>query len=239
MTDRRNADPHDIVPTMACWAETLGNCSGGISREHIISASQFDTASITVVGLPWCPEPKSVGLASLVAKNLCRHHNTELSPSDREAARFKRRLDDIHTPGALPVRVSVDARLIEQWLLKTTINLTLQEPGSGLDVTPQLVRRAFRIDPTPPKRGFFLVVEKGEQVGDPKAPVMRFETLRRTNDGAVVMALFVLHGWRALYAFDGAPVVRGAFRPRRADHGASWLRFRWRPAFAPDDELMR
>lgn len=222
---------------MGCWAESLGNCGGGVSREHIISASQFDTNSITVVGLPWCRELKDVGLGSLVAKNLCRHHNSELSPADREAARFKRLLDAIHSAGALPVRVTVDARLIEQWLLKTTINLTQQEPGSGLDVTPDLVRRAFRLEPTPPAQGFFFVVEVGEQV-PPDAPALRFETRVRNEDHAVVLALFVFHGWRALYAFDGAPAVRGAMRPRRADHGDSWLRFRWRPEFAADDRLM-
>lgn len=230
---------------MPCWAESLGDCRCGVSREHIISASQFNSTSITVVGLPWCPDPMKVGLASLVAKNLCRYHNNALSPSDQEAARFKRRLDDIHAPGALPVRVTVDARLIEQWLLKTTINLTLQEPGSGLDVTPDLVRRAFRLEPTPPRQGFFLVVEVGEQLPhrewalqEDGEPGLLFETRVRDHDHAVVLALFVFHGWRALYAFDGAPAVRGAMRPRRADHGDSWLRFRWRPEFAADDGLM-
>ena len=224
---------------MACWAAVLNNCSGGVSREHIISASQFASNSITVVGLRWCPERKRIGLGSLTAKNLCRHHNSELSPADGEAARFKRLLDAIHSPGPLPFRVSVDARLVEQWLLKTTINLALQEPDSGLDVTPELVRRAFRVDPTPPGQGLFLVLEEGEQVGDPDAPDIDFETLRRADDGAAVLAIFIFHGWRVLYALDGAPPVRGAFRPRQANHGTSWLRFLWRPPIAPDDTEMR
>ena len=70
---------------MSCWASSLGDCGGGISREHIISASQFDEETITLQCLPWCKEPKTIGLASLVAKNLCRDHNTALSPVDEEA----------------------------------------------------------------------------------------------------------------------------------------------------------
>lgn len=43
-----------------CWAGALGNCAGGPSREHIVSKSQFDDDKITVLGLPWCKEPKTV-----------------------------------------------------------------------------------------------------------------------------------------------------------------------------------
>jgi len=223
---------------MTCWAESLGGCGGGVSREHMISASQFDTATITVVGLPWCRDtPKRVGLASLVARNLCRDHNTALSPCDAEAMRFKRCLDKIFTHAGLPVRSTLEARLLERWLLKTTINLTLQEPGSGLEVTPELVRRAYGMAPTPAGRGFFLVVEEREQLVHSSG--IRFETLRRNSDDQVVAGIFVFHGWRALYAFDGAPAVRGAMRPRRADIGSSWLRFRWRPSLDPSDNVMR
>ena len=37
-----------------------------------------------------------MGLASLVAKNLCVHHNNELSPVDAEAKRFKDGLSAIY-----------------------------------------------------------------------------------------------------------------------------------------------
>jgi hypothetical protein len=110
---------------------TLGNCGGGTSREHIISASQWDADSITLSGLPWCKEPKTVGLASLVARNLCREHNTALSPVDNEMRQLKVALKTILESPKLPVRVELDARLIERWLLKTTINLALQGAELG------------------------------------------------------------------------------------------------------------
>ncbi len=108
-----------------------------MSREHIISRSQFDGDSITLQGLPWCREPKTVGLASLVAKNLCRDHNTQLSAADLEAKRFKDALGAIGTSVVVPVKVKLDARLIEQWLLKSTINLALQTPDSGIELSPR------------------------------------------------------------------------------------------------------
>lgn len=37
--------------SMTCWASSLRNCGGGMSREHIISRSQFDVDSITLHGL--------------------------------------------------------------------------------------------------------------------------------------------------------------------------------------------
>src|SRR5579862_8503717 len=98
---------------MSCWAASLGGCGGGASREHMVSASQFDTETITVQGLPWCRDaPKTIGLASLVAKNLCRDHNKALSPVDKAAMKFKRALYAARTDG-LPFPVNLDARLIE------------------------------------------------------------------------------------------------------------------------------
>lgn len=73
---------------MTCWANSLGGCGGGPSREHIISKSQFDDDVITVQGFRWCKAPKTVGLASLIAKNLCQNHNAALSPADLEGMRY-------------------------------------------------------------------------------------------------------------------------------------------------------
>lgn len=117
---------------MKCWASPLGDCAGGQSREHIISKTQFEDDTITVSGMPWCPKPKQVGLASLVRKNLCVAHNNRLGAADREALLFRLSIKAHHQSRILPVQIKLDARLIEQWLLKTTINLALQSPDSGL-----------------------------------------------------------------------------------------------------------
>jgi hypothetical protein len=239
---------------MPCWAETIGGCGGGVSREHIISRSQFEDDQITVQGLPWCKDqPKTVGLASLVARNLCRDHNTALSPVDGEAARLNRALKVLFHQPSLPVRVQFEARILERWVLKTTINLALQDDNSGLTPTPELVRRAFGQEPAPKGEGLFMIVEEGETLR--YAHGLRFESMVRRDNGQMVLGAFVFHGVRLLYAFDGAPAVRGALRarmfewksPPSADAppvlavlgGSShWIRFRWRPAFDADDVIM-
>jgi hypothetical protein len=220
----------------SCWAHSLDNCDGGPSREHIISKSQFDDDKITVQGLPWCKEPKTVGLASLVAKNLCVRHNNELSPVDAEAKRFKDGLSAIYHEPVLPVRLRLDARLIERWLLKTTINVALQEPGSGIDTSDEIVRRAFGLAPTPRSEGFFAIAELDEQ--QTYQTSIRFESFTRRKDGRLVLSGFNLHGWRALYAFEGAPPGKGAMRVREWNYTPHWLRLRWNPDLEPGDAVM-
>lgn len=219
-----------------CWAQSLGGCAGGSSREHIISKSQFDDDKIVIDGFSWCEAPKTIGLASLVAKNLCVHHNNALSPVDAEAKRFKDGLGAIYSNPRLPVRLKLDARLVERWLLKTTINIALQDPESGIDLSEEIVRRAFGLLPTPRAQGFFAIAELGDQ--QPQENAVRFESIKRGDDGRLVLAAFILHGWRALYAFEGAPPVRGAMRVRQWNLDPHWLRFRWSPNFEPEDTVM-
>lgn len=239
---------------MPCWAESIGACGGGLSREHIISRSQFEDNQIRVQGLPWCKdEPKTVGLASLVARNLCVEHNNALSPVDSEAARFNRVLKVLFHQPRLPVRVWFDARGLERWLLKTTINFALQDSGSGLTPSPELVRRAFGRESTPKGQGLFMVVEEGEMLSYTHG--LRFESTVRLDNGQMVIGAFIFHGMRLLYAFDGAPAVRGALRARMYEwksppvreappvlpvlgHSGHWIRFRWHPAFNADDGIM-
>ncbi len=75
-----------------CWAAGLGGCSTIPSREHLVSAGLFESSVITVQGFPWCQnEPKTIGLRRAVAKILCKHHNSLLSPVDEKGgiAAFK------------------------------------------------------------------------------------------------------------------------------------------------------
>ena len=66
-----------------CWATSLEDCEGKISREHLVSQSLFPEGNITVSGLHWCKDgPKTVGLAALTGKILCQKHNSELSELD-------------------------------------------------------------------------------------------------------------------------------------------------------------
>ncbi|MDQ3369131.1 MAG: hypothetical protein M3680_27210 [Myxococcota bacterium] len=159
-----------------------------------------------------------------------------LSPADAEAQRFKDALGALAERSILPVRRRFDARRIEQWLLKTTINLALQEPGSGINLSEEIVRRAFALAPTPRGQGFFAVAELQETIGYSTA--IRFESMVSKADGQIVIGAFVLHGWRALYAFGGAPPVSGAIRIREWRNDRQWLRFRWSPALEPGDSTI-
>ncbi len=219
---------------MVCWAAVLGGCAGGPSREHIISESQFDEDTLTVRGLPWCVESRKIALKSFVAKNLCAAHNSALSPTDAAAKDFKRALDAIMAQPNRKARYLLNARLIERWVLKTTINCVLQRPGPVPD--PNLVRRAFGLEPSPRGQGLFVAVEMGERVLLTHG--FRFEVVTRKSDKQMVVAALAFHGVRALYAFQGAPAVQGAMRLRTLNWNEHSLRFRWEPDFDADDNVM-
>jgi hypothetical protein len=120
-----------------CWAANIGGCSGGMSKEHIISKALFTSPMITVEGFPWCKgASRTVSLASLTAKNLCRSHNSGLSPLDQEASTLfgaiRNWCERENNPqNASPlIRLSrrptmVRAKLLERWFLKSLINLSL------------------------------------------------------------------------------------------------------------------
>ncbi len=92
----------------------------------------FLDKEIEVSGMPWCVEPKKVGLANLTSKVLCVAHNSALSPLDNEAVKFAEALRESFR--LLQVRVSlkprrwtketfrIDGPRMERWFLKTLIN---------------------------------------------------------------------------------------------------------------------
>lgn len=117
-----------------CWANALGGCSSVQSGEHLFSAGLFQGNMVTVQGFHWCPELKSVGLASLTANILCTTHNSELSPLDSAALQALNTLEEarrlLHVRAGLKprrfwssVRDRVDGPLLERWFMKTAINL--------------------------------------------------------------------------------------------------------------------
>jgi hypothetical protein len=77
-----------------CYLNELGSCDGGISGEHLISASIMallaDDGDFTISGLPWIPagETRAIGPKSLTANRLCRKHNSCLHPLDDAALKF-------------------------------------------------------------------------------------------------------------------------------------------------------
>lgn len=144
----------------ACWAACLGNCSERISGEHIITNGVFLADAVRVKGLPWCPDFKTIGLASFVKNALCRRHNSELSTADIAAIQLRNAICDTAglsqgrnltaTGKNWPIeRFRVDGFAVERWCLKTLITIAFggqvligdgESPGKP---SSELVETAF------------------------------------------------------------------------------------------------
>jgi hypothetical protein len=144
-----------------CWAECLGGCSGGLSREHIVSEAFFEGESITVKGLDWTgDDEQQIGINSAVSKILCRAHNSNLSPLDAEIKTIRacfRKFSGLISKDDQTTEFlgTVDGIKFERWLLKTTINFIRSSPIKYLDFFPDplLVEMAFGITPFNHKTG--------------------------------------------------------------------------------------
>jgi hypothetical protein len=136
-----------------------------------------------VQGFPWClNEPKSIGLSNLVAKILCKKHNSDLSDLDsaaldafnifREAIRLNDVRGRIKKPALWNVqRFVVDGPLLERWFLKTLINISFGKdwtigPGTHAAGTPsrELVEIAFGLRKFENSGGLYIAAEAGEQI---------------------------------------------------------------------------
>ena len=134
-----------------CWANTIGGCCSKLSSEHYISGSLFGD-SITVKGFGWCPQPKTIGNASLVAKILCKNHNQFLSELDGEAKKLWEALDKTFDHSAqLSKNAVINGTFIERWMLKTLCNIMITGKQKFEDDTThppkELVEIIFGIRP--------------------------------------------------------------------------------------------
>jgi hypothetical protein len=165
-----------------CWATSLEDCEGKISREHLVSQSLFPEGNITVSGLHWCKDgPKTVGLAALTGKILCQKHNSELSELDTTVKQAFETFDEsmqlFQARSKLQRRrwtiktFNIDGALLERWFLKTLINLShggqwIIGEGSHAAGLPndELVRIAFGKATFREKAGLYTAAQDGEQV---------------------------------------------------------------------------
>lgn len=130
-----------------CWARYLANCGRGMSKEHLLSKCLFDDQIIQVSGFDWCMgEEKLIGINSLQRKILCGKHNNDLSDTDAAA---KQAIDAFEAGGSDTL---LNGDLLERWLIKTAVNLSLggnQHIGCGMTdsergwPSPYLVAVAF------------------------------------------------------------------------------------------------
>jgi hypothetical protein len=153
----------------------LGNCEGPISGEHLISEAVIDVlregGEFTVSGLPWLAagESKKLAPGNLIAKCLCKGHNSALSPLDGCAQLFfstlKHCLEDAATPQAL----LISGHDLERWLLKTLKAMAVSgNLASGRQKLPgafqrdvDIIQMLERPDGWPAATGLYFVMEPG------------------------------------------------------------------------------
>jgi hypothetical protein len=168
--------------TANCWAYLLGDCAAKITREHVVSQCLFETNQVMVQGFTWCrDEPKCIGLSNLVAKILCKHHNSNLSDLDeaaldafnvfREAIRLTQVREKLKRPATRwnLKRMTIDGPRLERWFLKTLINLTFggEWPiglGNKGEPSQELVEIAFGQRQFRNGGGLYLAARAGEQI---------------------------------------------------------------------------
>jgi hypothetical protein len=177
-----NQDGQAGQTVKGCWAASLGDCEGKISREHLVSQALFPDGNIMVSGLRWCKDgPKTVGLAALTGKILCRKHNSELSELDTAVKQafetFDASMQLFQVRSKLKSRrwaiktFAIDGTSLERWFLKTLINLSHNGPwiiGEGShpagQPNPELVKIAFGRAAFREKAGLYTAAHDGEQV---------------------------------------------------------------------------
>lgn len=165
-----------------CWAKSLGDCSGPISGEHVVSAGLFQSAVVSVEGFSWCKgEAKNVGLKTLTRKILCMTHNSRLSPVDDAAIAafrvFREYIELTNVRETMEERYwtvvhrEIDGSKLERWFLKTLINVTFdgQDRIGGQSLMPglpstELVEMAFGLRRIPPKAGLYFFAEAGDTI---------------------------------------------------------------------------
>ena len=193
-----------------CWASSLGDCGGGISREHLVSECLFKDQSIFVQGLDWCIDaPKQLRIESLTEKILCKDHNSRLSSLDAAACRAFEiipQFADVTTernklpylPWA-PKHFTIDSSKLERWCLKTLLNFSFKRnliigPGSHpTGVVPaHLVRIAFGIEEFTDGQGLYIAFKDHETFSFQP----RFGYTAKAQDEHLAMGSFRFYGFR-------------------------------------------
>lgn len=183
-----------------------------MSREHIVTDSFFQSTNLKVHGFKWLKgETKTLGLASLTANILCRHHNSELSVVDTGGLDFWNMLREFNVQcnarrplaGRLvkTTDLRIDATLFERWCLKTLINYLVS--GSAADIntwqpTDELVQLVFGLKP------FALGTGLGYHAIEDEPLSMRdsVELSPLSKSDVVVGGLYKIRGLRFVLTWD-------------------------------------
>jgi len=196
-----------------CFAESLGDCAGGMSREHYLSEALIRVFSDAphVRGIAWLPEGevRSVGIGSLQSRILCQAHNNHLSPLDEALAEMQEFAEAVHEwfgeerEAGTGIEGTMDGPLLERALLKLALGFTYsrsfrstQERPPPSDVIADrkghLLRALFGIEPIDDVGGLYAIPELL------RLPMMpNFSTQCAVNDANEVIGARIL--FRRLY----------------------------------------
>lgn len=186
-----------------CWANCLGDCSEGMSQEHLVSECLFE-GEINVMGLPWCKdEPRKMRIERLTDDILCSRHNKGLSEVDSAAKHsldtiaeavdlFDRRSQYLSRSWTIK-RFQTDLWLLERWCLKTLMNVRMNsQPDYEIACDwDELVRVAFGLEMFTPPKGLYMMAMKGHNI-----PIggKKFNITTQSLDGTLAGAKFQLWG---------------------------------------------
>jgi len=121
---------HKLKPV--CWASGNKDCSGDLTKEHVISNSILKLLGSFSAGLD--DAKISFGTGSFVLKRLCESHNFRLSNYDSEALKLFRGIYEhskgIDSKGFLFIgkdkrELIINKWNLERWYAKTFMNLIL------------------------------------------------------------------------------------------------------------------
>jgi hypothetical protein len=195
---------------MACWAESLGDCSEKISREHIVSEGMFPEQILLIKGLHWCEnEFKEISVTNFVKKVLCGWHNNSLTDVDQSgidamtAFRNEVQVNNARAP-MKAVRwtvknIAIDGRGLERWCLKTLINVAAEgkyKIGKDSETigmpSARLVMIAFGKERFRPRAGLYGIGRLGNlKISD------HFRLIPYVNHKQILLGgLFGIHGYQ-------------------------------------------
>jgi hypothetical protein len=212
-------DTESASSIMGCWAAAIGNCGGGISREHYVSECVFPDQSIFVKGLDFClNEPRELRIESLTAKILCKDHNSGFSDLDAAAGEAFAAMRDFtitntqrnkmpYLPWATQ-EFPIDGPRLERWCLKTLLNFSFTRTlivGPGCHdpgiVPVDLVRIAYGLEEFTDGRGLYTAFRDHETFDLSPS----FGYTAKANGPNLAMAGFRLYGFRFYLNLEPQP----------------------------------
>jgi hypothetical protein len=156
-----------------CWANVLGQCSGSITKEHLITKALYKSKSIHVDGTPWLNGPSvEIGRKAFASNILCKGHNNKLSYADNEAVKLSKAFclaqNPMKRPNSIilqpPPEIKISGTLFGRWMCKTHCNF-LSVSGHIPEIS--YVQYAFAKRPEKPIFFYFASkVGKKLKIGD-------------------------------------------------------------------------